>query len=261
MIAPQQSSVTPRLADGLAASGGESCLARHNVRVLRKTRAFAVAVMIAVALAPTAAFAQSSDADMTRLPRVYASASIGLLGDDSDSRALPYSNPDDVSWLVEAGASITRRVGIGVELDRPTTVAGRTSTITIRGEGKQIERMVMALVRSRITASNRFAVDAVGGAGVLYQHLERRQSFCPVGIGPCVDSVSESLDRRSPTFVLGAETPIRLARYVFATPLLRVYFLRRGEHRNVGSAQVIPWQYEWASSTRLFVGAGVTIGW
>jgi hypothetical protein len=198
---------------------------------------------------------------MSRLPRVYGGASFGLwLSNDTQSRGKPFSEPDGDTWVVEAGGAPLRRIGVAVERDRTRTVAGRTDTITFRTSGTQTERMALGLVRGRVAWSKDVAVDAIGGAGILYQRYEARETVCLVGFRPCVDTRNETLNRRSPAFMIGGETPFRVAPHVFVVPHVRVYFLRRGEHHS-SAIERVPWQLEWSSSTRGMIGLSGQVGW
>jgi len=217
-----------------------------------------ITVIAAFTFGATPARAQSGGPDPGRLPRLYASASVGFLTDDTVDRGRLFSTPRLVGSLVEGGAAVTRRIGVGVEVGFPPSIVGETRGISFRSSGEQRERTLVGLVRGRIVSSDRIAFDAVGGAGLLFQHHEQRLSPCFSG---CPDIVDETLDRRAPAFAGGAEVPIRIASHLSLVPIIHAYVLRRGEHRTTVPTQPIPWQYEWSSSTRLFVGGNATIGW
>ena len=115
----------------------------------------------------------------------------------------------------------------------------------------------MGLVRVRAFGFDRWSLDVVGGGGLLFQHHELRFAPCFSG---CDDTTREALDRRAPALAFDADVPVRLGRHFGVSALARYYALRRGEH--VTELPVlIPWQYEWKSSTRLAIGISGRVGW
>jgi hypothetical protein len=100
-------------------------------------------------------------------------------------------------------------------------------------------------------------MDIVGGAGVLFQHHERRVAPCFSG---CANTIEETLENRAPVFALGIEVPILPASRVAVSPFVRLYWLRRGEHVTE-LPDSIPFQYEWRSSTRVAFGVTGRLVW
>ena len=71
--------------------------------------------------------------------------------------------------------------------------------------------MLLATVRGRLAGTNRLALDAVGGAGILFQH--HASGLCTPAQSRCEDTSGRSLDEQAPAFVVGVDIPVRLARH------------------------------------------------
>ena len=203
--------------------------------------------------------AQMRHPETISLPRVFIGAGGAAATNDAKSRMRLVSDGSLFVWLVEGGAALSRRVGVGVEFVQSSAVSGATRGITWRASGRQEERVLLGLLRFRALASERFGLDIVGGAGVLFQHHEKWFEDC--FLGSCGDTL-ETLHRRAPALVVGAEVPIRLGRHFWVAGLARCYALRRGDHvAEQHPRELIPWQYEWKSSTRVAFGISARAGW
>jgi hypothetical protein len=160
-------------------------------------------------------------------------------------------------WLIEGSARVAPRIGIGAEFVQPSTLTAQTHGQSFNETGKQEERLVIGLIRGRAWTSDRLAVDVVGGAGALFQHHERRVAPCFSG---CAVTLQNDLDRRAPAFSLGADMPVRLGPHVGVSGLVRFYALRRGDQTTRFPA-IVPWQFEFKSSTRFAVGVTARARW
>jgi hypothetical protein len=169
------------------------------------------------------------------------------------------SADDPYTWVVEGGVGLSRRIGIGVEYSRVSRVAAVTRGSSFQSRGEQHERTLMPLVRVRVTASRVVALDAVGGVGVLFQEHERVEFPCFSGNCP---GRTETLTRRVPAVMFGADVPVRLAPHLTVAATVRAHLLRRGEAAfDPVTGRFPPWQYEWSSSTRLAFGGSARLAW
>lgn len=216
-----------------------------------------VAALLVLVYPCGSVYPQSRDPDAVPLPRAFVGAGLAPATSDAGARMRLFSEGSSLVWLIEGGVALSSRVGVGAELAQPTAVSATTSGRSFRASGRQEERVVIGLLRARALAFNRLALDFIGGVGLLFQHHERRFSPCFSG---CGDTVRETLDRQAPTFAFGAEVPLRVGRHVWISGLARFYALRRGEHTTQVPV-LIPWQYEWKSSTRFAIGISGRAGW
>jgi hypothetical protein len=190
-----------------------------------------------------------------RLPRAFVGAGIGTATSDADSR-MRLNDGSALVWLLEGGARVSSRFGIGVELFQPSLLTGSTSGISFTSAGRQIERALVGLVRARVGASDRLAVDLVGGGGVLFQHHELRNGPC----SGCAVTFQSDFDQRAPAFVVGVDVPVRAGRHFEVDPLVRYYALQRGDH-TTELPTLVPWQFEFKSSARLAFGINGRARW
>jgi hypothetical protein len=203
------------------------------------------------------AAAQARDAVAVPLPRAFVGAAIAPATNDADSRMRLVEDGRSFLWLVEAGAALSGRIGIGAELAQASAVTGSTSGRSFNESGRQEERTLIGLIRTRAAGTDRVALDVVGGAGVLFQHHELRSAPCFSG---CADTRREALDRQAPAFALGADVPFRVGRHVAVTVLTRYYALRR-EERISRVPNLVPWQYESRPSSRMSIGISARAVW
>lgn len=214
-------------------------------RSLRSALLVGVCVLLCVA----SAAAQTSGSGSMPLPRVFVGLGAGLSTNDAASRMRLHEDGLAAVWLVEAGAAVSERVGIGIEFSQPSAATAFTTIGAGRAQiaGSQEERVLLAMVRARVAGMNRWALDVVGGAGVLFQHHE--SGGCEPAQNRCEDTDDRSLDERAPAFAIGLDIPVRVARHLEIAGDVRAYFLRRGEHTSASDIN-LSWQNEWRSSTR-----------
>jgi hypothetical protein len=191
-----------------------------------------------------------------RLPRAFVGAGVAPATDDADSRMRLVGDTSPLMWVIEGGARVAPRIGVGVEFVMPSTLTAETRGHTFDSTGRQEERVLLGLIRGRAWASDRIAVDVLGGAGVLFQHHEERTAPCFSG---CAFTVQNDLDRRAPAFSVGADVPIRLAPHVAVSGLVRFYALQRGD--TTTGLFATPWQFEFKSSTRFAAGVTARARW
>jgi len=199
------------------------------------------------------AHAQSVD---TALPRAFVGAGVAPATDDGDSR-MRLNDGSSLVWVVEGGARLAPRIGVGVEFVQPSDVTASTAGASFNSSGRQTERVLIGLLRGRAWGSGRIAVDVVGGVGVIFQHHELSAAPCFSG---CAVTVQDDLDHRAPAFTLGADLPVRVAPHFGVSGLIRLYALRRGDH-TTQLPVITPWQFEYTSSTRFAVGVTGRAGW
>ena len=121
---------------------------------------------------------------------------------------------------------MSRRLGFGIEYAQLRLVYGEVVTGAGRNQvvGRQEECVLVGLLRVRLWAADRWAWDAVGGAGVTFQHHE--SGWCVPPKPLCeIDTGRSTLDRRAPVFALGSEVPIRIVRNIAIVPAVRAYSL------------------------------------
>jgi hypothetical protein len=201
--------------------------------------------------------AQSVAGTSVPLARVFVGGGMTPATNDAGSRMRLIGEDSSFPWFIEGGAAISSSVGVGVEFVQPTAVTASTSGTSFHASGRQEEQELIGLLRGRAFSGARVALDVVGGAGVLFQRHEQRFAPCFSG---CPDTLSERLNRKAPAFILGADIPVHLARHVAIAGTGRYHFLRRGDH--VTELPVlIPWQYEWTSSSRLSIGISARALW
>ena len=210
-------------------------------------------VCTCVLLCVASAAAQPVGSDSVPLPSVFVGAGLGPATNDAASRMRLYEEGWATVWVVEAGAAVSERVGVGVEYSQPSAATAFTTIGAGRAQiaGRQEERVLLGLLRFRLAGVNRLALDVVGGAGMLFQHHE--SGGCVPAQNRCENTDGLSLDERAPAFVLGLDVPIRVARHFEIAADARAYLLRRGEHTSATDVN-LSWQYEWRSSTRVALG-------
>lgn len=193
--------------------------------------------------------AQAPTTTVVALPSAFVGTGFGPSTNDAKSRMRLFEEGLASAWVVEAGAALVARVGIGVEYSQPSAARASTTVGLGRAQiaGRQEERVILGVLRGRLTGTRRWALDVVGGAGVLFQHHE--SGGCVPAVARCENTAGRALDERAPAFVFGIDVPVRVARHFEIAAAVRAYGLRRGEHT---SAQEInlSWQYEWRSSMR-----------
>jgi hypothetical protein len=87
------------------------------------------------------------------------------------------------------------------------------------------ETAILVTGRWRALRHNRLGIDAVLGIGTVIQHRNTRTSLRFVS-----NSETSTIDDRySPAVGFGVDVPFSIIRHVALSPLIRVYFLDRGE--------------------------------
>ena len=225
-----------------------------------KLRTSAGLVILVLSTGAIPAAAQSADSATRPLPSVFAGIGIGPATNDAASRMRLYEEGWATTWLAEAGVAISGRVGIGVEYSQPSPAKAFTTVGSGRAQiaGRQDERVLLAVLRARLGGVNRWAVDAVGGGGILLQH--HATGACVPAQNRCENTDGLFLDERAPAFAVGLDIPVRVARHFEIATAVRAYFLRRGEHTSESDIN-LPWQYERRSSTRGAIVIGGRFVW
>jgi hypothetical protein len=185
------------------------------------------------------------------MPAVYLGAGGGASNNDAASRMRFYEDGLAAVWLVEAGAAVAERLSLGIEFSRPTAATAFTTTALGRSQsaGLQEEWVLMPLARVRLAGTGRWAVDAVGGAGRLFQH-HRSGTCTPVQDRCETTDNGPSRETLAGTLLAGVDVPFRAGRYFELVAGLRTYFLRR-ETRPTINERNIEWQFETRPSTRV----------
>lgn len=192
------------------------------------------------------------------MPAGFVGAGLGVTTNDAASRMRLYEEGVATMWLVEAAAGLSERISIGAEYSQPSAAATATLTKSGTFSGRQEERVLVGLLRARLAGVNRFAIDAVGGGGVLFQN--HRSGRCDPSPQRCDDTSRSSVSHHAPVWALGLDAPIRVAAHFELVPSVRGYFLRRGEH----TSALIPdleFPFEWRSSTRVAAVVSARVVW
>jgi hypothetical protein len=169
-----------------------------------------------------------------------------------------YEEGGATQWLVDMAVGLSTRISVGAEYSRPSAAIASTLTRSARFTGRQEERVLVGMLRARLAGLNGWAVDAVGGGGVLF-HTHQAGSCvplpdrCDIASGPVVNE-------RAPVWAVGLDVPIRIATHIELVPNFRKYFLQRGEQTSAANPNLM-WQFEWRSSTREAVGVAGRLVW
>jgi hypothetical protein len=196
------------------------------------------------------ASAQPAESAPLPMPAVSVGVGGGPSNNDAASRMRLYEDGLAAVWLIEASAAVADRVGLGLEFSRPTAATAFTTVGLGRAQmaGRQEELVLMPLARVRLAGSGRWALDAVGGAGLLFQHHE--SGGCVPAQDRCDSTDGPSRDAFAGTLLAGLDLPIRVGRYFEIAAGLRSYFLRR-ETRPTVNERNLEWQFETRPSTRV----------
>jgi hypothetical protein len=192
----------------------------------------------------------------TALPRGFVGVGIAAATSDADSRMRLFEDSFQIT-TIEGGGRLSPRVGVGVELVRPGRVEAFTTGQGFKAEGRQDERVVLGVVRFRAGSGERWGLDVLGGAGVLWQRHEGTIASCAARCTAAQTSTSTSVTLAT---VGGADVPVRLARHVSVVPQARLYGLHRA-HRVSSSTHFISWPFETKPSARLAVGVSGRFTW
>lgn len=207
---------------------------------------------LAVIASVPQAFAQSAE-----LPRGLVAVSATQVSTDASARMRLGSDAGSTIYSGEISLRIASRFAIGAEAIDLGTATGATSGRSFRSSGEQRERALVGVLRARAGGSERVAVDLVGGAGVLFQRHLAITTSCFI---ECVETFTTELTSRAPVFVAGVDVPIRIGRHFSIAPIGRYYFLRRERTTSVPN-EPVPWQFEYAPSSRMGVGLSARVSW
>ncbi len=221
-----------------------------------------VCIIVGLLCAGPGALPVLAQADAASLPlaRVFVGAEGGLLSNDAADRIAERLDPrpgSSFGWAFEAGVALSHRFGVGIEFAGVPSLALETAGTSFRSRGEQDERTLIPLARARVASSRTVALDFVGGVGLLIQQLKRIEYACFRGCAPYQE---ETLTRRVPAVMLGVDVPVQVARHLAVAGVLRAHLLRRGEPTPLATGR-IPWQHEWASSSRVAVGGTARVTW
>jgi hypothetical protein len=206
----------------------------------------------------TPASAQPSASSPEPMPAIYLGAGGGPSNNDAASRMRLYEEGLAGMWMIEAGAAVANRLSLGVEFSRPTVATARTTVGTgAQITGRQEEWVLMPLARVRLTGTGPWALDAIGGAGILFQRHE--SGGCLPARDRC-DTTDNGRSRETGagTLLAGLDVPMRVGRHVEIVAGVRSYFLRR-QKRPTENEINLQWQFETQPSTRVAAVAMVRV--
>jgi hypothetical protein len=214
----------------------------------RVKRAMLGGAFVLVCVTPAAA--QPTTSDTAPLPKVFVGAGFGPATNDAASRMRLYEEGLATMWLIETGVGAAPRLGIGAEYSQPAAAKAFTTVGLGRAQisGRQEERVLLATVRGRVAGVGRWALDLMGGAGILFQH--HASGGCVPAQTRCENSDGPVVEERAPAFAAGLEVPLRVASHFAVATSARLYALRRGDHTSATDIN-LTWQNEWQSSTRV----------
>lgn len=213
--------------------------------------------MLTVALLSCASAAAAQDAAQDEVPRGFIGGGVVRASRDASSRMRLFDADPMGVWVVEGGVRVASRLSLGAEFVQPGAARAVTRGITFESHGEQHERAVLGTARVRLAASDVAALDAVMGAGIMFQRHELRNSACV----RCDATRTETMINRAPAYAVGVDVPIRVTDHLSIGVLSRVYFLNRGDHTGSGPPDEPPWQFTWRSSRRFGVGATARATW
>jgi hypothetical protein len=189
------------------------------------------------------------------LPRVQGGISVGVTSDDSKHR-LPGGRTDRW-WIatIDGGVAVSERIGVSAEFVRwPEARATSSPRQDFHTSSTQREWTLVGLIRTRVTASQRAAVDVLAGGGILRRSSDR------VCRGTCGNAGTASLLQSRPVVALGADVPIRVGPHATVGWFARWYALRRGEQTTASQGSAFG-QFGWSPSTRVTLGASLHVNW
>lgn len=209
--------------------------------------------MLTVALLSCATVAAAQD----EVPRGFIGGGVVRASRDASSRMRLFDADPFHVWLLEGGVRVASRVSLGAEFVQPGAARAVTRGITFQSFGEQHERAVLGMARVRLAANDVAALEAVIGAGIMFQRHELRNSSCVM----CDVTRTETMTNRARAYAVGADVPVRVTDHFSIGVLTRLYFLNRGDHTGSGPPDEPPWQFTWRSSRRFGVGATARATW
>lgn len=192
------------------------------------------------------------------MPRAFAGGSFGFATRDPEARMRLYQNASSRTWSIDTGIGLGSRLSAGVEYSKPSVLTGSTVVGVGRTQiaGREVEHVVAGVLRGRLAGRGAWAVDVVGGAGILvHQHF---RGSCTPPQEPRTKCATEqrTLYGRSPAIVAGVDLPVQAAPHLAVVLQPRYFVLRRGD-----SPAGAGFQDEHRSSTRFAVSAGARVMW
>jgi len=204
--------------------------------------AYGVAVVLVFS---TAAMAQPEGAG-------HGSVTAGLFtaSDDSTERARFPDGPSTAGMLfMEAVVFVLPRIGVGAEALSLGMVTGSYDAACCILRDQEQETAIFVTGRWRPLKRKLVGIDAVLAVGTVLQHRETRTSLRFVA-----NSARNTIeDRHSPAWGVGVDVPLSIVPHIAISPLMRVYFLDRGER---DTPNVV-----FAPSTRFAIGIIAGVSW
>jgi hypothetical protein len=228
-----------------APTGRQLVLVRQSTGKLR----FASYGAVAILFLSTTALAQSVTNDAS-LGHGLAGVGVLSLTDDAAERTrFPDVSGGEVVWLIETAVFVAPRIAVGIEALPLGTVTGSYDALCCTLRDQEQETAILVTGRWRALRHNRLGIDAVFGIGTVIQHRNTRTSLRFVS-----NSETSTIDDRYfPAVGTGVDVPFSIMRHVAISPLIRVYFLERGEQ---DTANVLS-----TPSRRVAVGATASVSW
>ena len=223
----------------------------------RSVRRYLV-VLLALVSSEIAVSGQSRNDAVPEMPRASLGVSFGFATKDSDARMRLYDGASAVNWMIDGGIGLGSRVGAGIEYSRPRTLTGSTVVGVGRTQivGRQVEHVAVGVLRGRVAGRGAWALDVVGGAGVLVHH--HFSGGCTPPKQPRTDCPADrsALYGKAPAIVAGVDVPVQPAGHFAVVFQPRYYVLRRGDNPTPRTFQV-----EHHSSTRFAMNLGARLLW
>lgn len=184
-------------------------------------RALAAAVLTISLLATASAQAQSGSGPEPP-NRLYSYLGGGLLIgiNDATHRVTTPEHAWSPLFMAEAGTR-NEWLGLALEFRKPFTASG----IPARDDeyDRQNEHLFVGAVKTRVLRVHSAAVDAMFGAGALFQ----RRSTAVIVCGARCSQIVDKTDKTTVAFSAGADVPIRMTSKSDLTPLARIDFVNR----------------------------------
>lgn len=213
---------------------------------------------LGVSLTAVVASAQSGNGLGPDVPRVFVGAAIGFASEDPDARMRLHQDASSKQWSIDAGIGLGSRFSAGFEYSQPKALAGSTVVGIGRTQiaGRQVEQLMLGVLRGRITGRRVWAVDAVGSAGILVHRHYSGSCTPPRDPRTLCPAERRLLSGKAPAMAAGLDLPVQAARHLAVVFQSRYYLLRRGDNPIPFTFQV-----EHHSSKRFLLGAGARLTW
>ena len=198
--------------------------------------------------------AQSLASTTPLRPKAFAELALTVNSRDLDARMRLAQDASRLGWFITAGIPVKGKLALGVEFGGPSDATGETAGNSFVSKGRQRERLLMGTLRFRAAGTESWAVDVLAGAGVLFHHNEALLSSC----GSCTDFSKETSDHAPPSFVAGIDAFRTVRGPVSVGAVVRYHALTRGTAQS-DAPVLVPWQFEWKSSSRFSIGLGIRV--